>query len=154
MRHNGYSTDTEIHSTNLRHPCTFRRMGSCGPTGSGYSLHENDYPVRASTLAHANNTEPVDCVTPPLRLQSIQMLMQRLNPEDRVSAATNEGVELSDINGGSSALPFRNYTHRSAYPDPPPASTDSGHPASSGSNYDIRESPSLFSDAFKLDLSN
>uniref|UniRef100_A0A915D652 Gag protein n=1 Tax=Ditylenchus dipsaci TaxID=166011 RepID=A0A915D652_9BILA len=48
-------------------------------------------------------------------------------------------------------------------PEPPPASADSGHhtfgaSASSGSpnydggTYDIRESPSLFSDAFKLDL--
>lgn len=36
-------------------------------------------------------------------------------------------------------------------PEPPPASADSGHP---GSNYDIQESPSLFSDPFKLDLLN
>lgn len=36
-------------------------------------------------------------------------------------------------------------------PEPPPASADSGHV---GSNYDIQNSPSLFSDPFKLDLSN
>lgn len=199
---NGYATDSELaqyhmnsgrsldnnhgrsflSNTGFRYPNSARLTRNQSINGSKGEMSPG------STTQNNLKSDEFDCMTPPLKLQSIQMLMNRLNAEEN---GDKNGMELhplynTQLNSTSSEIDFKGkifrftkicgnfletrnsysdlsslvkqntftLTSQNAPPEPPPASADSGHPCSSGSNYDIREYPSLFSDAFKLDLSN
>lgn len=185
IERNGYATDSELSHYHING----RNLESRSLlTTNGFRFHNTSQLIRNQSIDGSKgemgnslqNNEDFDSMTPPLRLQSIQMLINRLNAEEN----NKNNIEMHNLYNtqlnGSTGREFKgiwfnflkiildgvncysdlntsvrqNSFAPQNMPEPPPASADSGHPYSSGSNYDIRESPSLFSDAFKLDLSN
>ncbi|CAD5214252.1 unnamed protein product [Bursaphelenchus okinawaensis] len=75
-----------------------------------------------------------------LKLSSIQAIMRKVENEN--SGGSGSDREMND------ELFTHNHLTDQALPDPPPASADSGNAGS------LRDSPSLFSDTFKLDVNS
>uniref|UniRef100_A0A914HCN4 Uncharacterized protein n=1 Tax=Globodera rostochiensis TaxID=31243 RepID=A0A914HCN4_GLORO len=103
--------------------------------GAPLSSDIGGHPIRADSEHFAG----FGTFAAPPRLVHIQMLMRRLDGAmgDEPSAGEEEGHISSRTPSAGGSAPC------------PAASTDSGHP---GSSFDIRaESPSLFSDPYKLD---
>ncbi|KAI1721316.1 reprolysin (M12B) family zinc metalloprotease domain-containing protein [Ditylenchus destructor] len=141
----GYATDSEL----PMHQFSNTRIGEAHSSNMANGI-----------LSQSDSMD--NCpMTPPLRLQSIQMLMKRLNTQEGngEDSHTTDELELCGIGRGTNSgfnLSYMNPRQTNFGPPPePPASADSGHPHSSGSpNGDVRDSPSLFSDAFKLDITS
>ncbi|KAI6214798.1 hypothetical protein M3Y94_00310700 [Aphelenchoides besseyi] len=86
-----------------------------------------------------------------LKLPSFQSILRKVDSE-QLSAGGSERDYTEELKTfGVEQLNYLRTSDASGLPDPPPASVDSGRP---NSQFDIRESPSLFSDPFKLDVSN
>uniref|UniRef100_A0A914C2R1 Uncharacterized protein n=1 Tax=Acrobeloides nanus TaxID=290746 RepID=A0A914C2R1_9BILA len=152
--HNGYATDSEAYNFALSNPRCVTRPPNCEQLSDLPHLPRSTSSSRAGSSGRLAPT--------PLKLSNIQMLLRHLEDNDDANTQMSE-PELGRLDFDHERRFDSLRRHEMPYdlqitrgtiigpPEPPPASADSGHP---GSNYDIRQSPSIFSDPFKIDLDN
>lgn len=98
----------------------------------------------------------------PLKLSSYHAILKQIESDQLSNTGVNDNEDLKHFDGWAVSTPLISLflvehlrLSRAGdvnQPDPPPASADSGHPNSQCG--DMHESPTLFCDNFKLDVSN